>query len=59
VCLTAYNGEEPGLAQAIGHELNLPDTIEPISILPLGYPDEVAAPKTLPTLADRVHIDRF
>lgn len=59
VCLTAYNAEEPALAAAIGRALELPESIQPVSILPLGYPDEAAAPKTLPALEDVIHVDRF
>jgi nitroreductase len=59
VCLTAYNGDDPGLARALGHALSLPEGIDPIAILPLGYPDDDIQPRSLVALKDIIHRDRF
>ena len=59
VYMSAYLSEEPKLAEAIQKELGIPETFAPISILPLGYADEIPKPKELRALREIIHFDRF
>jgi nitroreductase len=59
VYMSAYLADEPVLSQSIGELLRIPEGIVPISILPLGYPDEVPTPKELRPLKEMIHVDRF
>jgi nitroreductase len=59
VYLSAYSADEPGLAEEIGRALSIPKKVRPITILPLGYPDEVPAPKVLRPLKEMIHVERF
>ena len=59
VYMSAYAGNEPQLAEEIGRMLNIPKNIRPITIIPLGYPDEVAPPKTLRPLKEMIHLERY
>ena len=59
VYMSAYLTEEPKLSEAIQKELGIPETFAPISILPLGYADEIPKPKELRSLREIVHFDRF
>jgi len=56
VYMTGYHPDDPGLAAAIADELALPPHVLPISLLPLGYPDEEPAPKTL---SSHIHQEQF
>jgi nitroreductase len=59
VYLSAYMASEPGLSREIRQLLNIPAGIAPISILPLGYPDETPRPKELRALKEIMHLERF
>ncbi len=59
VYMSAYTAEEPELAVEIGRALHLPKDIKPVTILPLGYPDEVPQPKTLRPLEEMIHVESF
>jgi nitroreductase len=59
VFLTAYQPDEPALAEEIARLLGLPDGIEPVALVPLGFAAEVPPPKELRALADVVHHERF
>jgi nitroreductase len=59
VYMSAYAPEEPNLAQEIGKALEIPETISPITMIPLGYDDEVPPPKTLRPLKEMIHLERF
>ncbi len=54
VYLSAYRDEDPGLAREISEVLELPEDVEPIALIPLGYPAEVPAPRQLRPLKDLV-----
>lgn len=58
VYLTAYRDGAPGLAEQLSLLLGLPESIEPISLIPLGYPDEVPPAKVLRPLRELVHRER-
>lgn len=59
VYLSAYTADEPKLAEEIERTLNIPKNIKPITIIPLGYPDEVPLPKALRPLKEMIHLERF
>ena len=59
VFLTAYQHDEPGLAAEIGALLSLPESIEPIALVPLGFPAEQPPDKELRPLPEIVHHERF
>ncbi len=59
VFLSAYQPSDPGLAHAIATLLGLPDGIEPVALVPLGFPAESPTPKALRALSDIVHDERF
>ncbi len=47
VYLSAQYQKDPGLCKDIRQLFNIPDHISPVSILPLGYPDETPPQKTV------------
>lgn len=59
VYMTGYHPDDPGLSAAIAGELDLPAHVLPIALLPLGYPAEEPAPKTLAPLASHIHHEHF
>jgi nitroreductase len=59
VFLTAYNRNDPALEAEIREVLKLPDGIGPVCLIPLGYPGAEPAPKSLRSLQDIVHHERF
>jgi nitroreductase len=59
VFLTAYQPGDPGLSAGIADLLGLPEQIQPVALLPLGFPDETPKPKRLRPLAEMVHQERF
>jgi|ERR1700730_3100448 len=59
VYMSAYAEGEPNICEEIRRELSIPAGIEPISILPMGYPNESAPPKELRSLKEMMHFERF
>jgi nitroreductase len=59
VYMSAYISDEPKLSEAIRNALRLPEGFAPVSILPLGYPDEIPQPKELRPLKEIIHFDPF
>lgn len=59
VYMSAYMSAEPGLADGIRRELSIPNTVEPISIIPVGYPAAPAERRTLRPLREILHAERF
>ena len=59
VYMSAYISDEPKLSEAIRKELGLPEGVAPVSILPLGYPDEIPQPKELRPFKETIHFDQF
>ena len=59
VYMTAYNSDEPRISKEIKQILNIPENIDPITIIPLGYPDEVPEPKGLRPLEEMIHYEKF
>lgn len=59
VYLSAYQRDAPGLAAEIGRLLELADDLQPISLVPLGYPAEPPPPKVLRPLDEMICDGRF
>jgi nitroreductase len=59
VYLSAYRMGEPRISQEVRQVLDIPQTIDPITIVPLGYPDEIPKPKILSPLKDMISYETF
>lgn len=59
VYMSAYRTDEPGIAEEIRHIFGIPQDIDPITIIPLGYPDENPEPKELRSLEEMVRYEKF
>jgi nitroreductase len=59
VYLSAYQKDGPGLALEIGRLLDLPPEVEPVTLVPLGYPAEDAPPKMMRSITTLVHQETF
>jgi nitroreductase len=59
VYLSAYRNGEPGISDEIREVLGIPKHIIPITIVPLGYPDETPEPKTVRPLEDMISYETF
>lgn len=59
VYLSAYRNGEPGISDDIRHVLGIPQHIDPITLIPLGYPDEIPEPKMLRPIEDMISYETF
>ena len=59
VYMTAYQPHDSSLATEVASQLRLPPQVEPVALLPLGFPAETPAPKQLRPLAGIVHHEVF
>jgi len=59
VYMSAYQKGKPALMKEISSLLRLPKNILPISIVPFGYPAEVAGTKEVRELKEITHFDHF
>jgi len=59
VYLSAYRNGEPGISDEIRQALGIPKHILPITLIPLGYPDEIPEPKILRSLEDMISYETF
>jgi len=59
VYMSAYNTGAPGLEDEVRSILGLPPGIDPITILPIGYPGGVAEPKTVKRAEEVVFSEAF
>jgi nitroreductase len=59
VYMSAYKADEPAVSRSIRELLGIPDGMEPISILPLGYPAETPEPKNLKSLHAIISYESF
>lgn len=57
--LTGYQPDDPGLEHEIRLLLRLPADVDPIALVPLGYPAERPTPKELRPLGDLIHEETF
>jgi len=59
VYLSAYRNGEPAISDEIGQVLGTPLHINPITIVPLGYPDEIPEFKMVRPLEDMISYETF
>jgi nitroreductase len=59
VYLSAYESHGDGLCRELGALLGLPDSVEPVTLVPLGFPAEIPAPKALRPLAELLHREQY
>ncbi len=59
VYMSAYRKDEPGVSGEIRQILGIPPDLDPISILPLGYPDEIPESKNMEPIHGLVSYDWF
>lgn len=57
--LTAYQPDDPGLEREIRLLLRLPHDIDPVVVVPLGFPAERPAPKEMRPLSGLIHNEIF
>jgi nitroreductase len=59
VYMSAYKTGEPEVSREIRQTLGIPEHIDPISIIPLGYPDETPEPKNMQPLHGIISYEAF
>lgn len=59
VFMTAYRDNEPEVTEEIRKLLTIPTSIDPVIILPLGYPDELPVEKPLKPLETLIFYEQF
>lgn len=59
VYMSAYKADEPRISDEIREVLGIPEHVDPITLLPLGYPDEIPEPKDLVSLRQVVCYESF
>jgi len=59
VYMSAYRSDDPGVSEKIRQTLKIPQNVDPITIIPLGHPDETPEPKTMRPLDEVVFYETF
>jgi nitroreductase len=59
VYMSAYQAGKPGLANEISQLLGLPKNVEPVTIIPFGYPAERPGKKELRKLKETTHFEHY
>jgi nitroreductase len=59
VYLSAYRTGQPGISEEIKQLLKIPRNIDPVTLIPLGYPDEIPQAKTVSGLEERISYETF
>jgi nitroreductase len=59
VYLSAYQNDDAGLEEAIRDILQLPPEVEPVALVPIGFPAAAPAPKEMRPLTELVHHEIF
>jgi nitroreductase len=59
VYMSAYRADEPAVSEDIRQALGIPGHMDPISLIPLGYPDETPEPKEMKPLRGIVSYEDF
>jgi nitroreductase len=59
VYMSAHQASAPSLAGEIQETLGIPPHIHPISLLPLGYPDEIPEPKGMKPFEECVSYEAY
>jgi nitroreductase len=59
VYLSAHRVGEPNISREIRNILNIPNGVDPISLIPLGYPDEIPETKNFIPLEKAISYETF
>ena len=59
VYISAYRAGDPRISEDVRQILGIPGTIDPITIIPLGYPDESPQPKTIVSRDEVIYNEAF
>jgi nitroreductase len=59
VYMSAYRADEPGISEEIREILKIPPYMDPITMIPLGYPDQIPGPKDIKPLKEVVSYEFF
>jgi len=59
VYMSAYRLGETRISEEIRQALGIPENMAPITIVPLGYPDEIPEPKIIRPLEDMISNETF
>jgi nitroreductase len=59
VYMSAHKVDDPAVAEEIRQALEMPGHMDPISLLPLGYPDERPEPKEMKPLKEIISYETF
>lgn len=59
VYMSAYRMDDPSISEEIRQNLDIPQNIDPITIIPLGYPGETPQPKKLRSLDEVIFYETF
>jgi nitroreductase len=59
VYMSAHKVDDPAVAEEIRRALEMPAHMDPISLLPLGYPDERPEPKDMKPLKEIISYETF
>jgi nitroreductase len=59
VYLSAYESQGDGLSRELAALLRLPESVEPVTLVPLGFPADTPKTKLLRPLDELVHHDRY
>jgi nitroreductase len=59
VYMSAYKDDEPGVAREIRDLLSIPEKIDPVTLIPMGYPDEKLDTKKIRDIKEMIHHENF
>jgi len=59
VYMTAYQHDDPGLEREIRELLSLPPEVDPVAVIPMGFPADEPATKALRPLPELVHYESY
>jgi len=59
VYMSAHRAGDPRISEDVRQTLGIPGTIDPITIIPLGYPGESPQPKTIVSLDEVIYNEAF
>ena len=59
VYMSAYKPDDPRIAEEIRKTLHIPMNLAPITLIPLGYPDETPEPKTMRSINGAISYESY
>ena len=59
VYMSAYRADKPEVAQSFRELLGIPDSFDPVTIVPLGYPAVEPPEKSVPLLSEVMSYETF